>query len=144
MARTTTKRTSKSKAFALSTRHLTTLKLPYPPSINRYYGTRGKQTFIRREGREYRDRVMDILVPVFHELETYGGPLQVWIEVFQPDRRRRDLDNISKALLDAITHSGVWLDDSQIVDLRYIRSGVEKGGYVRLHISEVTDAPSAP
>lgn len=131
--------TKTSNPFRFSTRHLCTLKLPYPPSINSYYGSRGGRQYIRREGREYRDKVMDILVPAFHEYEAYEGPLQVWVEVHLPDRRRRDLDNISKALLDAITHSGVWEDDSQIVDLRYVRCGISKGGFVRLHIAEVQE-----
>lgn len=128
-----------SNLFEADTRHLVTLRLPYPPSINSYYGSRGGRPFIRKEGRDYRSKVMDILVPVFHERDSYGGPLRVWVEVMTPDRRRRDLDNISKALLDAITHSGVWEDDSQIVDLRYVRHGVEKGGSVRLHIAEIIE-----
>ncbi len=98
--------------------------------------------YIKKEGRQYRDRVMDILVPAFQEFDSYEGPLSVWVEVHLPDRRRRDLDNISKALLDAITHSGVWKDDSQIVDLRYVRAGTQKGGFVRLHIREVLDEAS--
>lgn len=134
-----TSKTKTSNPFRLSTRHLCTLKLPYPPSINSYYGSRGGRPFIKREGREYRERVMEILVPAFHEYESYDGPLQVWIEVFVPDRRRRDLDNLAKALLDAVTHSGVWKDDSLIEDLRFRRCGVTKGGYVRLHISEVLE-----
>ncbi|MEY4713325.1 MAG: hypothetical protein RIS88_2775 [Pseudomonadota bacterium] len=38
-----------------------------------------------------------------------------------PDRRRRDLDNTLKATQDAMTHAGIWDDDSQIDDLRIVR-----------------------
>lgn len=60
--------------------------------------------------------------------------LQVWIEAYVPDRRKRDLDNIKKPLLDALTHAGVWNDDCQIDDVRSIRCPVTKGGYVRVHV----------
>jgi crossover junction endodeoxyribonuclease RusA len=36
------------------------------------------------------------------------------MDAFPPDRRRRDLDNLLKALLDSIEHAGVYEDDSQI------------------------------
>lgn len=39
----------------------------------------------------------------------------VSVTLHAPDKRRRDLDNFGgKALLDALTHAGVWLDDSQV------------------------------
>jgi crossover junction endodeoxyribonuclease RusA len=31
-----------------------------------------------------------------------------------PDARRRDIDNYNKALFDALTHAGIWEDDSQV------------------------------
>jgi crossover junction endodeoxyribonuclease RusA len=52
-----------------------------------------------------------------------------------PDKRRRDLDNILKALLDGLTHSGVWGDDSQVVDLRIVKAPT-LGGMVKVNISE--------
>jgi Holliday junction resolvase RusA-like endonuclease len=33
---------------------------------------------------------------------------------FPPDARRRDIDNYNKALFDALTHAGIWEDDSQV------------------------------
>ena len=39
-----------------------------------------------------------------------------------PDNRRRDIDNVQKALLDALQHGGAYADDSQIV-----RLSIEKG-----------------
>lgn len=50
------------------------------------------------------------------------GRLAVTITCFPPDRRRRDVDNWAKAMLDAIEKSGlVFLDDSQIDDLHIKR-----------------------
>lgn len=124
--------------FDKSTNHLATIKLPYPPSLNRYYAPfRGRPT-ITPVGRAYRQRVTEILTPQFEHIDNYATELQVWVEVMLPDRRRRDLDNLNKALLDAITHSGVWEDDSLIHDLRLVKVGVERPGFVRLHIAEIT------
>jgi len=57
--------------------------------------------------------------------------------LFMPDRRKRDIDNTLKALLDALTHAGVWLDDSQVVDLR-IRKSPTLGGFVSVIIEELS------
>lgn len=45
------------------------------------------------------------------------GDLIVDIRLVPPDRRRRDVDNSLKALLDAMQFGGVYHDDSQIVRL---------------------------
>lgn len=43
--------------------------------------------------------------------------LRVVLILNPPDRRRRDVDNYSKGLLDAFTHAGIWADDEQIDEL---------------------------
>lgn len=42
------------------------------------------------------------------------GDLQVWLEAYPPDKRRRDIDNLLKAVFDSLQKSGIILDDSQI------------------------------
>ena len=90
-------------------------ELPYPPSINHYYRRVGPRTLISREGRRYRGRVASALAHL--GLRPLEGPLEVHIDVYPPDRRRRDLDNVQKALLDAMEHGGIYRDDSQIKKL---------------------------
>ena len=58
------------------------------------------------------------------------GPLTVEVAVYFPDKRKRDLDNLLKCLLDALTHAGVYEDDKQIEDLRIYKAGYEKDGKV--------------
>jgi len=48
------------------------------------------------------------------------GNVAVFIGVRFPDNRRRDLDNVLKALLDSFTGI-LWADDSQIDDLQIYR-----------------------
>ena len=43
------------------------------------------------------------------------GPLRMDVTFTEPDHRKRDYKNFSKALCDSLTASGhVWIDDSQI------------------------------
>jgi crossover junction endodeoxyribonuclease RusA len=48
--------------------------------------------------------------------------LSVSILAYPPDRRKRDLDNVLKSLLDALMHAGVYSDDSQIDKLTISRN----------------------
>ncbi len=94
----------------------TRLALPFPPSINHYWRKWNNRMVISRQGRGYRTTVCGLLT------QTAGcggrpprnGRLAVCLDAFPPDRRRRDLDNLQKPLLDAMQHAGVYLDDSQI------------------------------
>jgi len=90
-------------------------ELPYPPSINHHYRRVGPRTLISREGRAFRGEVASALAHL--GLKPMDGPLEVHIDVFPPDKRRRDLDNVQKALLDAMEHGGVYRDDSQVKKL---------------------------
>ncbi len=124
--------------FNVKREHLLTLRLPYPPSINNYYGvTRTGKRYIKKEGRDYRIKVVDLLRAATWDKKPLPYRLQVWIEEYPPDRRRRDLDNTKKALLDALTHAGIYEDDCLIDDLRTVRGEVTKGGYVRVFISKI-------
>ena len=107
-------------------------ELPYPPSINHYWRRVGQRTLISREGRRFRERVVALLArrpggPLL-------GPLAVDVEVYPPDNRRRDIDNVQKALLDALQHGGVYADDSQIVRLTITKCEPIVGGKTVVYI----------
>lgn len=124
--------------FTSKAEHVITLKLPYPPSINNYYGSlRGGGKYIKKEGKVFREVVVDSLRSYAYKKAPLTDKLRVFIEVYPPDKRRRDLDNINKALLDALTHSKIYDDDWLIDDLRLVRGEPIKGGYVRVHIYKI-------
>lgn len=112
-----------------------TLTLPYPPSLNHYWRAVNGRMLISKAGREYRQAVGYIVLGT--RIRKMDGRLQVSIYVYPPDRRRRDLDNIQKPLLDALEHAGVYDDDSQIDVLHTQRGSVQKGGAVRVEIGEL-------
>ncbi|XZE56685.1 RusA family crossover junction endodeoxyribonuclease [Planctomycetaceae bacterium SH139] len=91
------------------------LKLPYPPSVNRYWRHVGPRVLVSKEGREYRTKVGVYLNN--KKIEPLTGDLIVDIKLEPPDRRRRDVDNVLKAMLDSLQSGGAFHDDSQIVRL---------------------------
>lgn len=111
-----------------------TLTLPWPPSVNRYWRTFQGRMIISAEGREYRKAVADQVL-IQRGAKHYEGKLKVVIEAWRPDKRRRDLDNLLKAVLDSLTHAGVWADDGLIIDLR-IYWAEDIGGMLKVKVSE--------
>ena len=104
-----------------------TLELPYPPSVNRYYRHVGFRTLISREGRAYRRLVCAILRRA--GVRPLEGTLAVGLDLYPPDHRTRDADNVQKALMDAMQHGGMYRDDSQVKKLLTImRDAVVPGG----------------
>ncbi|GGK11548.1 hypothetical protein GCM10008955_00990 [Deinococcus malanensis] len=64
----------------------------------------------------------------------YAGRLSVSITVYAPDRRRRDINNMPKDVLDLLTHGGVYRDDSQIDRLVIQRGAVGAGGCIEVEV----------
>lgn len=112
-----------------------TYELPYPPSLNHYYRHIGPRVLISKGGRAYRKTVGQLLF--FAGAKEMAGLLAVQVDLHPPDRRRRDIDNTQKALLDALQNAGLYEDDSQIVDLHLRRLDVVPGGKAVLRIQEV-------
>lgn len=86
--------------------------LPFPPSVNRYYRHVGPRTLLSREGRRYRKRVVALLAGWVRQ--PLSSHLEVELDLYPPDRRRRDWDNFQKGIWDSLQHAGVYRDDSQV------------------------------
>jgi len=98
------------------------MALPWPPSVNHYWRRVGPRTLISREGRAFRRNVRALLGGGGPRKPPAGGRVALAMNAFPPDRRRRDLDNLLKSVLDSLEHAGVYADDSQ-VDLLLVRRG---------------------
>ena len=87
--------------------------LPYPPSMNTYWRKFRNHMVISKKGRAFRDAVCLAVKRV----RPLDGALIVKIRAYPPDRRKRDIDNIQKPLLDALEKASVFFDDSQVAVL---------------------------
>jgi len=110
-----------------------TIELPYPPSVNHYWRRVGARTLISREGRRFRRNVCARLAT--RTAQPMSGRVAVHVTAHPPDRRRRDLDNAMKALLDALAHGGVYEDDGQIDRIEIERGAIVPGGKVVVRIT---------
>lgn len=63
--------------------------------------------------------------------------VRVTIILNPPDKRRRDVDNYSKAVLDALTSAGIWDDDSQVKELTIKLADVVKDGQCTVEVVEI-------
>ena len=112
-----------------------TVWLPWPPSVNHYWGTRGKIRFIGAAGKAF--RAAAIVAWYATREQGFGNArLTVAIVAYPPDRRRRDLDNLTKAALDALSHARAYEDDSQIDRLLVDRGEVRKDAGLLVTIGE--------
>lgn len=91
------------------------------------------RVLLSAEGRKYREDVQAIA----RGQQPMHGRLRVTIDAFPPDRRRRDVDNLAKAALDALTHAGVWGDDSQVDELLVRRADLLVGGSLVVTVEQI-------
>ena len=114
------------------------LCLPWPPSVNRIWRSVGGRVLLSADGRAYRLAVAAAVLEQHGSGDPLTGRLSMTLRAYPPDRRRRDVDNLAKAILDAIEHAGsVYENDSQIDHLSIRRMAVAKPGRVEVSIGEV-------
>ena|SRR3990167_7469465 len=102
------------------------LSLPWPPSVNKYWRHNRGRTHISKEGRAYRDEVWWLIQS--KKLATITQPAFIYITAYPPDKRKRDLDNLLKCLIDSIAYSGAIADDYLFDDIRITRGPMVVGG----------------
>lgn len=103
-----------------------TITIPYPPTVNTYWRHVGSKVLISREGRAYRELVWASFIE--QRASKITGDLAANIVLYPPDKRRRDLDNTMKAVLDGLQHAGAYDDDSQFKYLCLYWGEVFPGG----------------
>lgn len=109
------------------------LKMPYPPSVNNYWRRVGNRTIISKPGREYKKEVATLC----RKLISFDKDkrLSVTILCCPPDKRRRDLDNVLKAIFDSLS-GFAFEDDSQIDHIDISRGNPVKNGTIIISIQE--------
>lgn len=114
------------------------LTLAHPPTANTYYRRSGHIMHISKRGKQF---ALSVTADVLNQLgkpPKLTGRLSVLLRVNAPDKRKRDIDNVVKPSLDALTKAGVWQDDSQLDDIQILRGEIRKPGSLFVVIREIT------
>ena len=111
------------------------VKLPWPPSVNHYWKARGSRRFISPAAKAWLDEAILLLRAA---RVRFDRPVRVRMLLSPPDRRRRDGDNLEKAVMDALVKAGVIRDDSLWHVPESCREVLdERLGYVLLEVEEL-------
>jgi len=116
----------------------TYLELPYPIncSVNHLYTKTKTGFYINKSAKNYKEIVYYLALKV----NKFGNKnVEVKIELYPPDKRKRDLDNILKIVLDALQFAKIIENDCQIVNLCVTKKEIVKKGCLKVNISEIKD-----
>ena len=111
------------------------ITLPWPPTVNTYYTVARNRKILSKRGRQFKEHAGLLIRSPEKPLE---GDISVFIRAYPPDRRKRDIDNILKPVLDVLTTAGIYEDDSQVIDLRIQRFYPSGDGRVEVMVDGLT------
>lgn len=67
----------------------------------------------------------------------YAEKMQVDLLIYPPDKKKRDIDNVIKVILDTLQHAGVFENDFNVWKLTAERKEVRQYGEVEFFIKEI-------
>ena len=103
------------------------LTLPWPPRVNHYWVASGHRRYISKEGCAFKADVMvAVLKTQCHKFND--DPVTLTIMLNPPNKRRSDIDNRLKALLDSLQSAKVFNDDYQVQKITIERGPIVKDG----------------
>lgn len=125
------------------------IELPYPPTVN-HYKRIGRMIKTKR-GKIYQqrldsDKTKSFYYNVWIKVRSLIGSgaiksfadatISVEIDVYPPDKRKRDIDGILKVCLDSMQKAGLYDDDYQIARLLVTRMPNFPQGKIIVRITE--------
>ena len=114
------------------------LVLPFPPSMNTYWRNFRGRTVLSKAGREYKTAIAEYVST--HNVPKYGESKLRITMILQPkDKRKIDIDNRIKCVLDSLQEAGVFDDDFHVDELHVMRGEQVKGGRLLLTIETIED-----
>ena len=114
------------------------LVLPFPPSMNTYWRNFRGRTVLSKAGREFKIAVQDYVIE--NNIPKFGErKLKITMILRPRDKRKVDIDNRIKAVLDSLQDAGVFDDDFQVDHLEMMRGEPIKFGAIHVVIEAVED-----
>lgn len=102
-----------------------------PPSTQHIYRHGNRITYMTDEGKQAKETYQWEIKSQYKD-RPIDGPISVIIELHFKDKRKRDVDNFNKLLLDA-GKGMLWKDDDQIHEL-IVRKFVDKSVGVEMFV----------
>ena len=115
------------------------LVLPFPPSVNRLWrATKGGKVYRSAKYVEWRRLAMWQLAGQAKGQKIIGA-YKLTILAVRPDKRRRDLGNLEKAVSDILVSQNIIEDDSlcEWLEVRWVDSGPQ----CKIILETIGDAP---
>lgn len=86
-----------------------TYQLPTPPSVNALWRVTGKRVY---KSKKYRDWISEVALSLEMEPRPeIDYPFNIEMIVGRPSKRRMDIDNRAKAVMDVLEHCKIITDD---------------------------------
>lgn len=106
---------------------LVQIALPIPPSVNGMYCAAGRgQRRLTPKARVWKAAAAITVRAAHTHTRPFTGAVAVEITITPGDKRRFDIDNRLKCLLDALEDGGLLKDDNQIVELHVFKRAPNK------------------
>ena len=107
-----------------------------PPSVNHIWKHSGRggfaRTYMSKEGKDFKKFMHSViehpqLISPINVLPLFPGDTNVKVQIFLtfPTRRKQDIDNYCKGILDSMAGK-IYIDDSQITEL-FVTKTYQKG-----------------
>ena len=100
--------------------------IPFPPTLNHNIGRRGGRYYKSGEYKSFLSQVGWLWLKAIPKDWSKDLRYSVAIELVCNTRRRYDVDNRVKPILDALTRAGAWNDDAQVDEIYAVRGEVDK------------------
>ncbi len=114
------------------------LTLPFPVSVNQYYRAIIRANFctsiLSKRGREYKQTVAKHIAD--SQKKPTSKPVMVIVKLYPPTKRKYDVDNMLKSLLDSLIGIA-YDDDCQIQCLAVSKEEVISGGKCLVQVREI-------
>lgn len=114
------------------------LSVPFPPTTNNLFMNVGKRRVPTKGYRDWRELACVLIDNQMRGQAPITGPFHFLMELDRPDKRARDLDNYTKAVLDSLVLSRVIRDDSDALSimLKWSDRKPGKGAEAKVEIEE--------
>lgn len=109
--------------------------LPWSPSVNGMRAIFRNRMITTKKGRDYHKAVKSLMSDLGLNNEGIADRLHVSMVLNPPTLRKYDIDNRCKAVFDALSQCGFWLDDEQIDSLNIKKGEKTKGGSIQIKVT---------